>query len=65
VAVVQAIIQLGRTLQKTVVAEGIESADQMSLLRELGCGQGQGFHLALPMTAQAAGELLQRGPALH
>ena len=57
---VQAIIQLGQTLQKTVVAEGIESADQMALLRDMGCLQGQGFHLATPMTAQAAGELLER-----
>ena len=60
-AVVQAIIQLGQTLQKTVVAEGIESADQMALLRDMGCLQGQGFHLATPMTAQAVGELLRDG----
>jgi diguanylate cyclase (GGDEF)-like protein/PAS domain S-box-containing protein len=51
-AVVQAIIQLGRTLNKSVVAEGIESADQMDRLRAMGCGFGQGFHLATPMTPQ-------------
>ncbi|MBL0147706.1 MAG: EAL domain-containing protein [Ideonella sp.] len=64
-AVVQAIIELGRTLQKTVVAEGIESADQMSMLRDMGCVQGQGFHLATPMTAQAVGDLLRDGTHLH
>jgi diguanylate cyclase (GGDEF)-like protein len=66
-AVVQAIVQLGQTLHKTVVAEGIESAAQMAQLREMGCLQGQGFHLATPMTAQAAGDLLQRQqrPTLH
>ena len=64
-AVVQAIIQLGQTLQKTVVAEGIESAAQMALLRDMGCVQGQGFHLATPMTAQAVAELLRDGTTLH
>ena len=65
-AVVAAIIQLGGALSKDVVAEGIESAAQMDQLRELGCGFGQGFHLATPLTAQMAGEWLRRpGSALH
>ncbi len=65
-AVVSAIIQLGGTLRKAVVAEGIESADQMAQLRELGCGYGQGFHMAEPLGAVQAGQWLreQRG-ALH
>ena len=61
-----AIIQLGQTLRKGVVAEGIESADQARQLRDLGCHLGQGFHLGTPLTAAAAGALLQRGSAsLH
>ena len=65
-AVVSAIIQLGGTLQKAVVAEGIETQSQMDQLRELGCGYGQGFHLASPLSEAAAGEWLraQRG-TLH
>ncbi len=65
-AVVSAIIQLGGTLRKEVVAEGIETEDQMQQLRELGCGLGQGFHLASPLSEAAAGEWLraQRG-VLH
>ena len=58
-AVVRAIVQLGASLRKSVVAEGIESAAQMEQLREMGCGYGQGFHLATPLPAQAAGELLR------
>ena len=65
-AVVSAIIQLGGTLHKAVVAEGIETEAQMQQLRELGCGYGQGFHLASPLSEAAAGEWLraQRG-TLH
>lgn len=61
--VVGAIIQLGDSLHKHVVAEGIESASQMAQLRELGCTFGQGFHLASPFSARATGEWLrtQRG----
>jgi diguanylate cyclase (GGDEF)-like protein/PAS domain S-box-containing protein len=61
--VVGAIIQLGDSLHKSVVAEGIETESQMAQLRELGCSFGQGFHLASPLSARAAGEWLraQRG----
>jgi EAL domain-containing protein (putative c-di-GMP-specific phosphodiesterase class I) len=58
-AVVSAIIQLGGTLRKAVVAEGIESADQMAQLRELGCGYGQCFHMAEPLAAAQAAEWLR------
>ena len=65
-AVVAAIVQLGSTLRKAVVAEGIETADQVEQLRELGCELGQGFHLATPLSEQAAGEwLAARRTPLH
>ena len=57
-AVVAAIVQLGSTLRKAVVAEGIETADQVAQLRELGCEMGQGFHFAKPLSEQATGEWL-------
>jgi predicted signal transduction protein with EAL and GGDEF domain len=46
---VRAVVSLGATLGKSVVAEGIETETQLSQLRELGCGGGQGFHLARPL----------------
>jgi diguanylate cyclase (GGDEF)-like protein len=51
--VIRAIIFLAHTLGKRVVAEGIETADQLDRLCALGCESGQGFHLsmALPGTA--------------
>ena len=58
--VVRAIIQLGRALRKSVVAEGIETAAQMDQLREMGCTLGQGFHLAAPLSGVDASALLGR-----
>jgi diguanylate cyclase (GGDEF)-like protein/PAS domain S-box-containing protein len=69
-AVVQAIVQLGRSLRRTVVAEGIETAAQMAQLQAMGCAQGQGYHLGRPLTTQEATALLIQptgptGPLLH
>ena len=57
-AVVQAIVSLGRSLGKSVCAEGIESAAQMEQLRDMGCSLGQGFHLARPLAAEMIDQML-------
>ncbi|MBL8360091.1 MAG: EAL domain-containing protein [Rubrivivax sp.] len=62
-AVVQAIVQVARTLRKAIVAEGIENEAQSELLQRLGCTVGQGFHLGKPLSAQAARAWLQSHPA--
>ena len=49
---------LGTSLGKEVIAEGIETQAQMELLRDLGCGVGQGYHLARPMPAEEIHKLL-------
>jgi EAL domain-containing protein (putative c-di-GMP-specific phosphodiesterase class I) len=65
-AVVAAIVQLGSTLRKAVVAEGIETADQVEQLRGLGCEMGQGFHLASPLApGDATDWLAARHQPLH
>ena len=56
---VAAIVQLGRTLRKGVVAEGIESDAQGQLVRELGCLIGQGHGLGSPLSADATGQWLR------
>jgi diguanylate cyclase (GGDEF)-like protein/PAS domain S-box-containing protein len=48
-ALLQAILGLGRTLELTVVAEGIERPEQRASLQALGCGLGQGYLFAHPM----------------
>jgi diguanylate cyclase (GGDEF)-like protein len=60
-AVVAAITQLGETLHLEVVAEGLETADQVEALRELGCPLGQGYHFAKPLAAGDAVKLLLTG----
>jgi len=57
-AVVRAIVLLGQSLGKTIVAEGVETADQAKQLREMGCQLGQGYHLGKPMPAQTVTEML-------
>ena len=42
-AVVRAIVGLGETLGKTTTAEGIETSDELTCLRIIGCEQGQGY----------------------
>jgi len=60
-AVVAAMLQLGQSLHKRVVAEGIETAGQLAQLRQLGCAFGQGFLLSPPMPAKQVQEwLMQR-----
>ncbi len=48
-ALVNAIIAMGHSLNIPVVAEGIETAEQLTLLHGNGCDLGQGFHIGRPM----------------
>ena len=47
--IVRSMIDLGHNLGLKVVAEGVEHADDLVLLRRLGCDLAQGFHLAKPL----------------
>ena len=49
-ALVQAIVRLGLGLAFEVVAEGIESREQLEKLVDLGCRYGQGFSLSDPLS---------------
>jgi len=50
-ALVRTVLSLGETLGLDMIAEGIESAEQLKALRRIGCQQGQGFYLCAPMSA--------------
>lgn len=56
--ILQTIISLAKSLQKKVIAEGIETEAQLSLLQNLGCDYGQGYLLARPMTKENAEKAL-------
>ncbi|MCB9526406.1 MAG: EAL domain-containing protein [Myxococcales bacterium] len=51
-AIARAVMALGRSLDFTVVAEGVETAEQLAFLRSLGCDLIQGFHYGQPLAAE-------------
>src|SRR6185312_5299748 len=53
VAIAAGVITTARMLAKTVIAEGVETADQADLLASLGCHQLQGFSISRPMPSEA------------
>jgi diguanylate cyclase (GGDEF)-like protein/PAS domain S-box-containing protein len=58
VEIVRAVLLLGRSLNKLVIAEGIETHDQLLRLKQLGVPVGQGYWLARPLPPSAVQELL-------
>ena len=58
-AIVAAIVAMAHALDLSVVAEGVETADQLQRLRTLGCEQAQGYHLARPGPPGAIDVLLR------
>ncbi|WP_304350180.1 bifunctional diguanylate cyclase/phosphodiesterase [Comamonas testosteroni] len=66
-AIVNAIVQMGQSLHLEILAEGVESTEQLQLLREMGCAMMQGFLVSAPLPAEQASawmsqhcQLLQR-----
>jgi len=64
-AIVKAAIGLARELGIGVIAEGVETADQVRLLHEWGCRQAQGFYFAAPMPAEEVLPLLHSGSIMR
>jgi predicted signal transduction protein with EAL and GGDEF domain len=46
------VVSLGAELDMEVIAEGVETEEQLQMLTDLGCPQAQGFLLGRPMTAE-------------
>jgi len=59
-AIARAIISMAQSLELTVVAEGVETQQQIDLLTEMGCTTMQGYLLSRPLDVTAMGELLHR-----
>jgi diguanylate cyclase (GGDEF)-like protein len=55
----EAILVFGRDLSLTVVAKGVETYEQMTALRDMGCPLAQGFFLGKPMPAEAVEALFR------
>jgi EAL domain-containing protein (putative c-di-GMP-specific phosphodiesterase class I) len=50
--IVESVIKLGKELGMTVVAEGIETEAECSILQQMGCPQGQGYLFSRPVSAE-------------
>jgi diguanylate cyclase (GGDEF)-like protein/PAS domain S-box-containing protein len=57
-AIVRMIVELAHTLGMEVIAEGVETEEQVELLREMGCDFAQGYHLARPLPSEEVEQLL-------
>ncbi len=64
-AIAAAIVSMGKSLKLGIIAEGVETREQLALLRELGCDQVQGYLLGHPVDADAMAALLRQGATLR
>jgi diguanylate cyclase len=60
-AIVRAVIGMGRSLQHRVIAEGVETEEQLSFLQAEGCLEGQGYYFSPPLGAEAFAHVLSVG----
>ena len=62
-AIVRAVVNIGRELDIEVLAEGVETIEQVRQLREDGCNLVQGYYFSRPLSAEDFEALCQRGLA--
>lgn len=63
-AIVDSIVAMGKSLGKTLVAEGVETAEQLAYLTTKGCHSLQGYYFSEPLTVKQMTELLENDEAL-
>jgi diguanylate cyclase (GGDEF)-like protein len=60
VALFKAIVSIGHAIGMTIVAEGVETAQQLAILQQLGCDELQGYYIARPVPPGEAQALLEK-----
>jgi diguanylate cyclase (GGDEF)-like protein/PAS domain S-box-containing protein len=63
-SIVSAVISMGKNLHMRVVAEGVETREQLAFLQDRECPFGQGYFFSQPLTARACTQLLRQGIAV-
>jgi EAL domain-containing protein (putative c-di-GMP-specific phosphodiesterase class I) len=61
ITIVSAMIDIGKSLNRRVVAEGVETRSQLDFLQRHACGEGQGYYFSRPLAAEQAGNLFMAG----
>ena len=61
VTIVSAMIDIGKSLNRRVIAEGVETRSQLDFLQRHACGEGQGYYFSRPLAAEQAGNLFMAG----
>jgi diguanylate cyclase (GGDEF)-like protein/PAS domain S-box-containing protein len=64
-SIVGAVISMGSHLHMRVVAEGVETQEQLAFLQDHECPYGQGYYFSQPVAAREFTQLLRRGIAAH
>jgi EAL domain-containing protein (putative c-di-GMP-specific phosphodiesterase class I) len=57
--IVETIVALAHHLKLDVIAEGVETAEQLAQLQALGCEYGQGYYFSRPVDAETASDLIE------
>jgi diguanylate cyclase (GGDEF)-like protein/PAS domain S-box-containing protein len=63
-AIINAVVAMAKSLNITTTAEGVETAEEAELVRNLGCDKIQGFYFGRPMTSEDASKLFKSNPRL-
>ena len=62
-SIVRAVISMGKSLGHRVIAEGVETREQLAFLQAQRCGEGQGYYFSRPVVAEQFAKLLETGMA--
>ena len=61
VEIIRAIVSMAEAMAMNVTAEGVETEEQLAVLRDLSCGHGQGYLFDRPLAPDAVRALMARG----
>jgi len=64
-AIASTIVSMGRSLRMTVLAEGVETAEQLAQLRKMGCDMAQGYFFSRPISAAGIADILRLQPFIN